>query len=130
MKRKKLQSIFYMMVLTVSIVTGCGKDAEKTEDSTKIVQVTNVDGNTVTAQVGTIVEKEDKMAEGKRPEGTPPGKPEGGDKEHSAEMGKKPEGTPPALPEGEMVICQKMLRQMVILEEVLLKQEKKRLLFR
>lgn len=88
MRRKKLQSIFYMMVLTVSLVTGCGKDAEKTQDSTKIVQVTNVDGNTVTAQVGTIVEKEDKMTEGKRPEGTPPGKPEGGD-------GNMPKDAPP-----------------------------------
>lgn len=85
MKRKKLQSIFYMMVLTVSLVAGCGKDVEKTEDSAKIVQVTNVDGNTITAQIGTITESEDKMAEGKKPEGTPPG---------------KPEGTPPAMPEG------------------------------
>lgn len=51
---KKWMAASLAMTLTISLLTGCGDNKEKTEssDTTKVVQVSKVDGNIITADVG------------------------------------------------------------------------------
>ena len=53
MLRKKWMAVCLMMALTVSLFTGCDAGNKKTlEDATKIVQVTKIDGTTITTETG------------------------------------------------------------------------------
>lgn len=93
MLRKKLITFSVTMALTVSLLVGCTDGNQKTtlEDTTKIVQVTKVDGTTITADVGELT-----SAQKDRPGGTPPdGMPSGG-----ADGGTPPDGADGKAPDG------------------------------
>lgn len=89
MVKKKLMVFSLTMALSVSLLSGCGKKGQEStsEDTTKIVQVTNIDGTTITADEGELSSEE----------GTPPsGMPSGGPN------GEKADGSAPAeRPSGE-----------------------------
>jgi hypothetical protein len=90
MRRNKLWVYAGTLALTAALLTGCGsattetgtdsevtKDISDTEEGAQIVQVTAVDGNTVTADIGEISEAGGDMPEGEG--GEAPEKPEGDD---------------------------------------------------
>ena len=107
MTGRKLFAGICTVALTISLATGCGNSGEKSEDSTKIVQVTQIEGSTVTAQVGTLTEgqkpegRPPSESGGQKSDGTPPEQPAEGDNGKPADKGQKPDGTPPAQPGGE-----------------------------
>ena len=94
MLRKKLMTFSVTMALTVSLLVGCTDGNQKTtlQDTTKIVQVTKVDGTTITADVGELTSHQKDISGGTPPDGMPSG---GAD-------GKAPDGgTPPdGMPSG------------------------------
>lgn len=132
MKWKKLTVLGCMTAMAVTLVTGCGADGNEntsdsiieesvtqTEESTEettgteeeeqqesmlTVQVTEVDGNIVTAQVGELRIQEG--SGGKAPDGEPPeGEAvEGGSPDREEPMGEVPDGGKPdgEAPTGEM----------------------------
>lgn len=75
MTGKKVLAGICILVLVVSCAAGCGKDFGSQEGSSRIVRVTNVDGQTITGQPGTLKEPKGKGPEGEKPEGTPPARP-------------------------------------------------------
>lgn len=85
------------MTMTISLLTGCGNNTNKTEssDTTKVVQVTKVDGNTITADVGELSTGKQEMppGDGAAPSGAPDDKQQDGG---TPPDGQKPDGgTPP-----------------------------------
>ncbi|MCI5641061.1 MAG: hypothetical protein MR316_08840 [Lachnospiraceae bacterium] len=92
-RRKKIALLCVTAMVVSSLFTACGKNEKSTKAETQTVQVTKVNGNTVTATVGTISEKQDGQG-GSAPEGTPPAAKEGQD-------GNAPQGTPPAAKDGQ-----------------------------
>lgn len=107
MKGRKILAGVCTMALVMSVATGCGNRAEKSEESTKIVQVTKIEGSEVTAQVGTLTEAQKpegtppSESGGQKSDDTPPEQPAKGDDGKSTDKNRKPEGTPPAQPGGE-----------------------------
>lgn len=97
MRNKKILFGICAAVLTMLSITGCSDTSSKEENSTQIVKVTQVDGNTITAQTGTLKESTDGMPENQKPDGTPPAKP--GDSDNSEnqkdENANPPQGEPP-----------------------------------
>lgn len=92
MLRKKWMAVSFIMALTVSLLTGCGDEHKETAETvTKTVQVTKVDGTTITAEVGELSSGKKDTPEGTPPEGGPSGMPE----DQNPHGG----GTPPEKPE-------------------------------
>ncbi len=108
MRKKRIIMYGCMVALAVSMVAGCGKNDNQSDensqttseeqsqsgtrkeqggpegrDGSQMVQVTEVEDNTITAKVAKMPQGGES---GEKPEGTPP--PDGG-------SGEKPEGTPP-----------------------------------
>lgn len=83
---KRLLALGITMVFTISLLSGCGAGDSETisEDTTKIVQVTKVDGTTITANVGEL-SSEPKDMQGDAP---PEGAPDGSDKKGEPPAGK------------------------------------------
>ena len=124
MKWKKLVAIGCVVVMAVSSVTACGSNtsdsavvqedvtATEAEDANEavIVQVTAVEGDTITAEVGTLSTANMGGApSGEAPEGMPESEVSEGTEAGEApsdEMGEKPEmpegEAPEGMPEGEM----------------------------
>lgn len=134
MKWNQVKILGIVVALSVTVLAGCGEkesevqgtvsteeqtttESEETEENTMFVQVTAVDGNTITAVKGEMTQSQ-KPEMGEKPEGESKAelpemgeKPEGetseneppelGEKEDGAkpEMGEKPEGE---IPEGDM----------------------------
>lgn len=103
MLRKKWIAISLMVALTVSLLTGCGdENKQASENVTKTVQVTKVDGTTITAEVGELSSEKNDMPGGEPPEGAKPdGAPSGmpGDKNpNGGEPPEKPEDGNPGNP--------------------------------
>lgn len=94
---KKWLAASLAMTLTVSLLTGCGDNQEKTEssDTTKVVQVTKVDGTTITADVGELSTSQQEMPPGG--ENPPAG---ASDDDKQPDGGTPPEGTPPGVSDG------------------------------
>ena len=91
---RKSLTFSLVMCLIVSSLTGCGKENSQTEagDKAKIVRVTEVNGTTITAELGTL----GSGGKGKKPEGsTPPERPDENGKTDNAGG-----DTPPERPEG------------------------------
>lgn len=90
---KKFVTYGIIMTLMAAALAGCGNGSQKStsEDTTKIVQVTKVDGTTITADVGELEsDKMEKGAEnGEMPDGTPPANLDGKNSDG---------GTPPPMP--------------------------------
>lgn len=109
MRKKRIIMYGCMVVLAVSMMAGCGKNDRQSDensqttseeqsqsgarkeqrgsegqDGSRMVQVTKVEDNTITAKVGEMPQG---RGSGEKPDGTPP--PDGG-------SGEKPDGTPPA----------------------------------
>lgn len=109
MRKKRIIMYGCMVALAVSMVAGCGKNDNQSDensqttseeqsqsgtrkeqggpegrDGSQMVQVTEVEDNTITAKVAKMPQGGEG---GEKPEGTPP--PDGG-------SGQKPEGTPPS----------------------------------
>ena len=115
MFRKKIGVFSIAIALTASLLTGCTDANQKTasENTAKIVQVTEIDGTTITANVGELNSDFPDKSEGTprdNPEdknsdrGTPPDNPE----DKNSDRGTPPEitdgenpdqGTPPPKPE-------------------------------
>lgn len=104
---KKWMAASLAMTLTISLLTGCGDNKEKTQssDTTKVVQVSKVDGNTITADVGELSASQQEMPpEGGNPqEGAPDDNqqdgetpPDGKSGDDQQGGGNPPDGTPPA----------------------------------
>lgn len=97
---KKLLVFILLMALTVSLLGGCGKETQKTtsKDNIKIVQVTKVDGTTITADVGELSSDrgDDKGQGDAPPNGTPSGGMEGDSSDGEPPSGndKPPLGNP------------------------------------
>ena len=103
MMLKKWIAASLAMSLTISLLTGCEDNKENTannsDDTTKVVQVTKVDGSTITADVGELsTSKQEMPPEG----GTPPSGAPNDDKQQEG-GGNPPEGTPPEKPEDKQV---------------------------
>lgn len=114
MKRKKILVLGCVAVLLVSCMSGCqGKNENEqatgeetvatTEDSAQAegevitVQVTAVEGDTITAEVGTLTEVQmSEMPEGEKSSGENGEKPEGEAPNGDAPGGEKPEGEAPS----------------------------------
>lgn len=90
---KKWIAASLAMSLTISLLTGCGDNKEKKEnnsdDTTKVVQVTKVDGNTITANEGELRSSQQEMPHGG---GTPPSGAPNDDKQKDG--GAPPESKP------------------------------------
>lgn len=73
MLRKKFMTFGVTLALTVFLLVGCGDGNQKNtiEDITKMVQVTKVDGATITADVGELSSVKKDMPEGTPPSGMP-----------------------------------------------------------
>lgn len=117
MKWKKVVVFGCVAVMTMYTVTGCGSDAGETdavqdvaateeaevvESTAVIVKVTAVEGDTITAEVGTLSSQG--APGGEAPEGAPEGEAPNGEKpEGEAPSGEAPEGEAPngEKPEGE-----------------------------
>lgn len=93
---KKWMAASLAMTLTISLLTGCGDNKEKAEsnDTTKVVQVSKVDGTTITADVGELSSNQQEMPQGENPPAEAPD-----DKQQDG--GTPPEGTPPGEPDGK-----------------------------
>ncbi len=76
MKNKKILLGICAAVLVMLPITGCSDTSSKKENVTQIVKVTEVDGDTITAQTGTLKEGTGEMPENQKPDGTPPAKPD------------------------------------------------------
>ena len=125
MKWRKLVAIGCVAVMTVSMVTGCGGNtseesaniqesvtateeqvvsgADDAQNSTIFVQVTAVEGDKITAEVGTYeAPSMGEKPEGEAPEGMPEGEAQEGMPEGEAPSGEKPNGEAPSgeKPEG------------------------------
>lgn len=90
----QIKKIFYGLcgiALTAALLTGCGKTSDS-QTTKKMVQVTSVDGNTITAQTGTLSDTMPDMPDMQKSGNTPPEKPEGNPPE-------QPERTPLEKPE-------------------------------
>lgn len=116
MKWKKLLALGCVAVMTVSSMAGCGSEASTSQESTVsteesaeaetqtvIVEVTAVEGDTVTAEVGTLTSSKPSMG-GEAPSGDAPEEPEreapSGDAPEKPE-GDNADGDAPEKPEGE-----------------------------
>lgn len=122
MIKKKWMAVSLVVAVTLSSLTGCGNSNRKntTEDTTKIVQVTRVDGNTITADVGEYSSKQQEKSPGgdasgdhrkggipsgtpddnKEGDGTPPeGVPSGAPDDNKNGDGTPPEGVPSGAPD-------------------------------
>ena len=97
MRNKKILFGICAAVLTILSITGCSDTSSKEENSTQIVKVTQVDGNTITAQTGTLKESTDGMPGNQKPDGTPPAKPGDSDNRENQkeENANPPQGEPP-----------------------------------
>ena len=103
MQNKKILLGICAAVLIMLSIAGCSDTSSKKEDSTQIVKVTEVDGDTITAQTGTLQENadempetpKDEMPEDQKPDGTPPTKPSDMDSHEN------PQGENPNPPQGE-----------------------------
>lgn len=119
---KKWMAASLAMTLTISLLTGCGNNKESAEsrDTTKVVQVSKIDGNTITADVGELSASQQEMPQGENPPAEAPGNdkqqdngtsteskpgdnqqnggtsPEGKPGNNQQGGGNPPEGTPPA----------------------------------
>lgn len=122
MKWKKILTLGCVAVMTVSSIAGCGSEASTPQESitsteesaeaetqTLTVQVTAVEGDSITAEVGTLTssapEKPDgDMPSGEAPSGDAPEKPDGEVPEAGqSNMPEKPDGEAPSgdMPSGE-----------------------------
>lgn len=91
-----------IFAITISALVGCGKEEKtstKVTEETTVVQVTKVDGNTITATVGEW-NNEQKEGRGEPPE-APSGEPQQDDKEKKEKPLEAPSGEPPEAPSGE-----------------------------
>lgn len=118
MKWKKLVAIGCVVVMTVSMVTGCGgnaseesasvqeavvsteeqetSEASDTQDRTIIVQVTAVEGDKITAEIGTLeVWGMGKMPNGEKPEEMPQGETRNSEQPERMSEGEAPNGEQP-----------------------------------
>lgn len=61
-----MDAVGLAMTLMISLLTGCGDKEEKAKnnDTTKVVQVTKVDGTTITADVGELSTDRQEMPQG------------------------------------------------------------------
>ncbi len=108
MIRKRWMAMSLIVALTISLLTGCGDGARKETSGveTKIIQVTKIDGMTITAEVGELRSEPDSKpgSESKsmpddappsgKPDSRPPEKPEGGDSVSSSKNDEPLSGKP------------------------------------
>lgn len=121
MKWKKVMAMGCVVVMVTSAMTGCSTATTNTTENTEeadqqeeavIMQVTAVDGNTVTGDLGTLESQggapdgQNGAPSGGAPSGqTPPEEPDGQAPSGEAPSGEKPSGddqqTPPEKPDGQ-----------------------------